>query len=279
MYLPLLATSLSLLPLVRAGQHPLYFNFQENVCSVSEQSLFPVFTSPGIEEKHEHDPASCGHQDHQQGRVKVSPYAPWTHKKQCLEDEENYQEYCVYTNSNFANGRGISFFTTRSIAKQVGSLPAFVQQGLYDNTNKFVDPPWEIKHVPGRGNGLFATRELHRGDEIIAATPIGVYHHDAFIPDAPIGYQFLRKTFDQLPNATREIILRTAANKAGDPIMERINTNAFLGEFEGAPHFLFYPETAVRKTRPSMSRDILLTFCLKLMNHDCRPKYVFRSIH
>jgi hypothetical protein len=35
------------------------------------------------------------------------------------------------------------------------------------------------------------------------------------------------------------------AGSQGDPIMERINTNAFAGEFEGAPHFLMYPETAV----------------------------------
>jgi hypothetical protein len=39
--------------------------------------------------------------------------------------------------------------------------------------------------------------------------------------------------------------MRTAAHSQGDPLMERINTNAFAGDFEGAPHFLMYPETAV----------------------------------
>jgi len=47
--------------------------------------------------------------------------------------------------------------------------------------------------------------------------------------------------------------MRMASYAAGDEIMERINTNAFAGEFEGEPHFMLYPETA-------------------LMNHDCRPK-------
>jgi len=42
----------------------------------------------------------------------------------------------------------------------------------------------------------------------------------------------------------------------GDPIMERINTNAFSGEFEGENHFLMYPETAK-------------------MNHDCRPNAMY----
>lgn len=246
MYLSLPTALLSLLSLAGAGQ-PLEFEYQADFCSISEQNLFPNLPLPRIKEDHQHSLGSCSHHHHEPAKAPESPYAPWTHKRQCLEDDENYQEYCVYTNSDFANGRGISFFTTRSIAKQVESLPAFLQRGIYDTTNKFDSPPWEIKHVPGRGNGLFATRTLYRGDEIIAATPVGVYHQDAFIPDRLIEYQFLRKTFDQLPNATREIILRTAANKRGDPIMERINTNAFLGEFEGAPHFIFYPETAVRR--------------------------------
>jgi hypothetical protein len=258
MYLLLPAALLSLLSLVQAG-HPSYDTlYQAEFCSITEQSLFPNFSAQKIEEEHQHGSGSCSHHSHTHPRAQASSHAPWTHKRQCLEDDENYQEYCVFTSADFANGRGISFFTTRSIAKRVESLSAFVQQGVHDNTNKFDDPPWEVKRVPGRGNGLFATRTLYRGDEIIATTPVGVYHQDAFIPDRPIGYEYLRKTFDQLPNATREVILRTAANNHGDPIMERINTNAFLGDFEGAPHFLFYPETAVRIIR--ISRDTRLTF-------------------
>jgi hypothetical protein len=259
MYLPLLATSLSVLSLARAGQ-PLDFQYQADFCSIAEKSIFPNFTVPQIEEEHQHGSGSCIHHEPAKSSVaKTSPYGPWTHKRQCLDDEETYQEYCVYTNANFANGRGISFFTSREIAKRVESLPAFVQQGIHDNTNKFDDPPWEIRNIPGRGNGLFATRTLHRGDEIISATPVGVYHSEAFSADRIGGYQYLRRTFNQMPNATREVILRTAANNPGDPIMERINTNAFLGDFEGAPHFLLYPETAVRRVI-SISRDIQLTF-------------------
>ena len=253
MYLHLLATSLSLLSVVAAGELPLDVKFQGNFCSIAEKSVFPNFTIPRIEEEHQHGSGSCSHHEHVE--EKKSKYHPWTHKPRCITDEESWEEYCVYTNTNFANGRGISFFTSPSIAKRVESLPAFVQRGIHDNTNKFVDPPWEIRNVPGRGNGLFATRTLHRGDEIIADTPVGVYQSDAFPSDYLIGYKYLRKTFDQMPNVTREIILRTAANSPGDPIMERINTNAFAGDFEGAPHFLLYPETAVREDT-CMSCDV-----------------------
>jgi hypothetical protein len=136
---------------------------------------------------------------------------------------------------------------TREIAKQ-SRIAASIRaaRGFTTTPTNLTTLRGKSEEIPGRGNGLFATRTLHRGDEIIAATPVGVYHSEALSADRLIDYQYLRRTFDQMPNATREIILRTAANNPGDPIMERINTNAFLGDFEDAPHFLLYPETAVR---------------------------------
>ena len=270
MYLPLLSTSLFFLSYARAGP-ALDIQYQANFCNAPEKSIFPNSSVARIEEEHQHSGSCNQHEPANEHIVRTSSYTPWTHKRQCLEDEENYQEYCVYTNANFANGRGISFFTSREIAKRVESLPAFLQQGIHDNANQFDDPSWEIRNIPGRGNGLFATRTLYRGDEIIVATPVGVYHSQAFSADRLTGYQYLRKTFDQIPNATREVILRTAVNEPGDPVMERINTNAFLGDFEGAPHFLLYPETAVRKQSPCHVIPTKL-FCFQLMNHDCRPK-------
>jgi hypothetical protein len=168
----------------------------------------------------------------------------WTTKPSCLSDEEG-QEYCVFTNKNFANGRGISFFTTPTIAENVKDLPAFQQMGVHDDVNNFSNPPWEVRNIPGRGNGLFATRKLERGDLILADTPLGVYLSDAFFPDYELGYRYLRKTYDQLPEDSKNILLRTAAHNPGDMVMERINTNAFAGEFEGLNHFFLYPETAV----------------------------------
>ncbi|TVY80372.1 hypothetical protein LSUE1_G007473 [Lachnellula suecica] len=194
---------------------------------------------------------SCSPYDY----VKPAPKPkPWTRKPSCLKSGDN-ETYCVYTNEKFANGRGISFFTSPSIAEKVTQLPAFTKEGLHDEANNFEDPPWEIRNVRGRGNGLFATRTLHRGDLILADTPLGVYQSDAFFPDYELGYQYLRKSFEQLPKSSQEIFLQTGTHSPGDKVMERINTNAFAGDFEGEPHFLLYPETA-------------------LMNHDCRPKYV-----
>ena len=86
----------------------------------------------------------------------------------------------------------------------------------------------------------------------MATTPIGVYNSDAFPYDYPLGYIYLHTAFMQLPKPTQKLFLETMVFAEGGPIMERIYTNAFSGEVEGASHFLMYPETAK-------------------MNHDCRP--------
>jgi hypothetical protein len=237
MYSSLVALLAVLTHIVQAGQG--------DSCNIPEKEV--LFTlSPKFRE-HIHDSESCGH--HQQQRVSASTTPPpWTKPIKCIPKENSTNTYCVYSNGEFANGRGISFFTTPSIADRVITLPAFAntKKRLYDKVNKFDDPPWEVKVIPGRGKGLFATRTLHRGDQIVADTPIGVYLADALVPDHKLGYIYLHTAFMHLPKPSQQLFLGTMAASDGDPIMERINTNAFAGDFEGSPHFLMYPETAVR---------------------------------
>ena len=248
----ILAAYLSLLSTSHAGQ-PLNYLFQGDFCSISEKCIYPNFTN--TEQLPEANQQHIIQEPPKQEEIKPElKYAPWTEEPQCITDKETKEEFCVYTNANFASGRGISFFTSPKIAAKVVSLPAFTQPEVHKHVNNFTDPPWEVRNVADRGNGLFAIRTLHRGDEIVSDTPVGVYQSDAFFPDWPQGYKYLHKAFQQLPKATREIFVKMAAHNPGDPIMERVNTNAFAGEFEGAPHFLLYPETAVRLTQLE-SRD------------------------
>ncbi|KAG0646390.1 N-lysine methyltransferase SMYD2 [Hyphodiscus hymeniophilus] len=232
-----------LISVAQAGQHPITFDFTSNFCSINEKEnlLALAQLNDGLNFQ----------------RCSLKPAIPanlWTEGVKCIPNIT--ETYCIYTNENFANGRGISFFTTPSIADGIASLPAFTQKDLYGNVNNFANPPWEIKQVPGRGRGVFATRTLHRGDPIMAVTPIGIYHSDAFPHDFPLNYIYLHTAFIQLPKPTQNLFLSTMVYADGDPIMERINTNAFSGEFEGASHFLLYPETAK-------------------MNHACRPSAMY----
>ncbi|CAG8984139.1 hypothetical protein HYALB_00006242, partial [Hymenoscyphus albidus] len=178
----------------------------------------------------------------------------WTTKPICQHNAEN-QEFCVYTNTHYANNRGISFFTTPSIATKVLSLPAFTNPSLLDSANDFANAPWEVRNIPGKGKGLFATRKLERGDLILANTPLGAYNTHAFTADpglAPgLGYQYLRKTLEQLPEKSQESFLGAATHAEGDVVVERIKTNAYVGEIGGGGAFY----------------DII--------NHDCRPNSMY----
>ncbi|RDW70391.1 hypothetical protein BP5796_08788 [Coleophoma crateriformis] len=247
---PTILSSLALISYSRASQ-PHYTHSQlAGICNVADNNNVLSFGQKTFGLDHE----SCTH-----SRVDVQNtpvYHPWTHKPRCTPKNGLNETYCVYTNSNFADGRGISFLTSPLVAKEIINLPAFTNPEIPENVNTFTDPPWEVRNIPGRGNGLFATRTLYRGEEILAATPVGVYMSDAFPVDYGLGYQYLNTAYKQLPKATREKVMMMAAHNAGDPIMERVNTNSFSGEFGGEPHFIVYPETA-------------------RMNHDCRPNAMY----
>lgn len=240
MFLYGLLTSLLVLKITYADQQPLNIDFQANSSEVSKESqinstIKDLVADLNVLENSEKDVYTGD-------GVK---FGPWTYEPECIHSDDHSEEYCVYTDKNFARGRGISFFTSPTVAAKVIELSAFTNHTVHDHVNKFEDAPWEVRNVPGRGNGLFATRTLHRGDLIIADTPVAVLQSDAFFLDYPIGYRYLHIAFDRLSETTKEIVLQTAAHSPGDPYMERINTNAFAGDFEGAPHFLLYPETAV----------------------------------
>lgn len=232
----LITSSLSTACLVHAGQYPLGFEIRPDFCARSENEALIALSGGSY-----YDPETC-----RLGGVEKAPSpSPWTTSPKCIPKENSTSTYCVYTNDKFANGRGISFFTSPSIAERIAALPAFSEKDLHSKVNQFDDPPWEIKVIPGRGKGLFATRTLHRGDELVSTTPVGGFQSDALMADFPLDYIYLHTAFIHLPESTQQLFLSTMAGSKGDPIMERINTNAFSGEFEGVPHFLLYPETAV----------------------------------
>lgn len=254
-----------LFDLIHAGQQPLDINFQGNLSEGQEKpqvnSTIKVLAA---------DLDSVGEDEYSENSAQAGP---WAFEPECIHNDDHSEEYCVYTDKTFAHGRGISFFTSPTIAARVAKLPAFTNHSAHDHVNNFEDPPWEVRNVPGRGNGLFATRTLNRGDLILASTPVGVFQSDAFFLDYPIGYRYLHTAFDRLSDTTKESVMRTSTHSPGDPYMERLNTNAFAGEFEGAPHFLFYPETAVN-LHQSHDHVPNTDSSLQLLNHDCRPKYV-----
>lgn len=246
-----------------AGQHPLDIhagscqsaplNFLSNSCGILESNLPAKLSSDFQGQFIDYNESPNPYQESEPIQT-APPSQPWTKDAICMPEKNPSESYCVFSNASFASGRGISFFTAPDIAEHIARLPAFKKPELYQNANIFDDPPWEVKVIPGKGNGLFATRVLQRGDLVVAGTPVGVFQSTALASDYALGYEYLHTAFMQLPESTRHLFMSTMAHYEGDPIMERINTNAFSGEFQGSAHFLLYPETAVSISTTHISK-------------------------
>ena len=189
-------------------------------------------------------------------------YIPWTHKPICTEHvDEAGDQFCVYTNASFSNGRGISIFTTPTIAQEFASLPPFqdpaalASKGINLDADQ-KDRPWYTASIPGKGIGMFASRPLQRGDLITAYTPyllahIGDLH---FTDDRE---RLLRLAVDQLPSASRDAYLSLAKvyNEPDVVVQDVLKANAFNMKVGGLLHPALFPEAS-------------------RINHACAPKYV-----
>lgn len=208
----------------------------ENICTFREKDPLLLRSQAILEDNR----GVCGH-------LKKNPQAdtPWTQEPYCMPKASNNETYCVYTSSNFANGRGVSFLTSSKIASTLLDKAYFTKKDLPSHVNEFSNPPYEVRNIVGRGNGLFATRKIELGEVIIAETPVGVYQSDAFPHNTAARYQYLHAAVERIPTEARKEFMAMAAHTEGDEIMGRVNTNSFFGELGGYEHFVVYPQTAV----------------------------------
>jgi hypothetical protein len=99
--------------------------------------------------------------------------APWAHPVICTDTILSINSpLCIYTSTTFASGRGISIFTTPSIATKFASLAAF----SYPNALKkdYVNTPtgtYRTQKITGKGIGIVASKDLGFGDRVTAHTP------------------------------------------------------------------------------------------------------------
>ena len=192
---------------------------------------------------------------------RLTNYGPWSYKPVCTKTFGDRGHFCVYTSLTFGEGRGISLFTTPSLAKLVSRLPAF-KNGHLDGANNSTSPPWKAQQLPGRGIGLVATRDIHFGETVTSFTPALLVHVDLNELLSPTELErYQRIAINQLPSATRRMFLGLArrSNAVDQSIQDIIDTNSFRAPIDmgtgeqGMQHAAVYPETS-------------------RINHDCRPK-------
>jgi hypothetical protein len=175
----------------------------------------------------------------------------------CITADNAGNKFCSYTSATFANGRGISFFTTPTLAEHILNLPAFTNASLLsDWTERESNPPYEAKSIPGRGIGLIATRPLAKGDRVYTSLPYILVDRDYWILPEHLRLSLQTYGVDSLPEASRSHFYSLHGHFGGDRVDDIMNTNMFavhLGP-ESASFVALQPETSV--SDPLKRRDV-----------------------
>ena len=194
------------------------------------------------------------------GENNASSFAPWSYEPFCTQVLDNLEsKLCVYTSRTFGNNRGLSVFTTPSLAEKIALLVPFHNpDALSDIAINTDESRWYTSPTPGKGLGMFAKDTVRRGEKILANTPVLVAYTEGFLPKGE-REKFLRIAVDQLPAPTRASLLELS-NLYRDPdvlLQGVISGNAFDLQIAGRGHLAVFPEAA-------------------RINHACSPNSLFR---
>ena len=181
-------------------------------------------------------------------------FHPWTDAPMCTETlPETGDKLCIYTNASFSNGRGISIFTTPSIAEAISILTPFSSDLLEPNPS---NAPWYTAPLEGKGIGMLASVELSRGDIISINTPLLLVYPETELETAE-REKYLKIGVEQLPKESKTAYYNLTGIYGDERvrIQDRLKANAFEMQVGGVMHLALFPEAS-------------------RMNHDCAPKYV-----
>ncbi|KAL2266839.1 hypothetical protein VTJ83DRAFT_4116 [Remersonia thermophila] len=161
---------------------------------------------------------------------------------------------CLFTSTEFRNGHGTSLVTSTTIASNLIGMDAFV-----DKPNPPVavrrelsGPAYEVRPVPGKGQGVVATRRIRAGEIIMVDVP-AVLIQIAFLADTKPHHRrrLLKKAINQLPEETRNKVYqlhRGSAKYEIDAILGPNSNTVMLADSE--VHVGVFPEVAVYRDDP-----------------------------
>ena len=155
--------------------------------------------------------------------------------------------YCVYTDTQFWGGRGISLVTTAETfdtavlkaLKRSYQHPEFITQVATD--------AFEEHEIPGKGIGLVAKRILRRGELLISEPPSLLVHLNmrANVTDKK-RMEMQRAAVNALPLRARSETLELMGHFGGDPIEDRLDTNSFAVTLaKWLDHHALFTQTSV----------------------------------
>jgi hypothetical protein len=184
-------------------------------------------------------------------------YAPWSYPPTCTHMLESINhKLCVYTDTTFSHGRGISIFTTPRLAAQFASLPAFKDPSSQEHEHiNTLSGTWHATSIPNKGIGMLASRPLNFKDRVTAYTPAFVAYLEGELSTHEREHWW-RRAIEQLPEKIQNDFL-SLTYVYGDErirVQDIVKANTFQIEVGGVNHLAVFPETS-------------------RLNHACNPKY------
>lgn len=216
-----------------------------------------------------------------------SRWAPWTHRPVCTEVNRTgsrgqtvrLQQYCVFTDSTFRGGRGISVIAAPHAAAAVA--PALDDSGIPERLRNHPSAPldgdpaleygpvgetrgrqdaFSVEEIPGRGKGVVAARRILRG-EVVFVDYVTVLSQNTFSSNDCSGrndwedgsefrgdadpdqiMQLLQVAVTQLPEAQQKRVYSLAHSLGGERVRDILRTNVFGGiTIAGASYIGLFP--------------------------------------
>lgn len=210
----------------------------------------------------------------QDGDCDSSRQHAWTHSSPCFQGEGGDEPICVFTDTTFAAGRGISLVTAPRRANYVATTPAFAEpetvQDINQDLGSRIPAKYEMRELPGKGMGLLATAHIRRGELIMANTASLMIDYRTFNELTKPQYKALQAhAVDNLPAAHRALVLNLSTHTSSAlPHIELVDRIAATNSFDIDPD----------ETDTDQHHSFFVLFpSIARMNHDCRPngEYVF----
>jgi hypothetical protein len=176
-----------------------------------------------------------------------NPHFPWSYAPVCTDHLPGLgSKLCVYTNTSFSNGRGLSIFTSPTVAADLTNLPVFQDPDALSSNNINVNSGiWMAQELPGKGIGLLARKLLNFGDRVTAYTPALLAYLESELGTLE-REKYFRIAVNQLPAATREAFLGLSWVYGDERIrvQDIVKANTFQMMVGGQNHLAVFPETS-----------------------------------
>lgn len=194
----------------------------------------------------------------------------WTHPPECA--KANDSEICVFTNSNFRNGRGLSILADSKDIAEIDWNELFTSHSNPDGLNRAEG--FREALIPGKGMGLVADRAFAKGETLMSSTPLLVEHDSAYALDPEVVGDLRDVAVERMSKEQQTMFLSQHRQWGGHRASDIMVTNSFMfSSFGGLPRgsTANFPEVSVSTSLITHHTSQTLTI-EKRFNHACRPK-------